>query len=328
MDALHIIPVVRTLQHVWPNCRLTWVTGKENVALLEGIEGLEVIALEASPVRAVRQLRSAVAGKVFDVLLNMQQGWMANLLSVQIHALVRLGFDRQRSRRGQTLVCNGQISGDIRVHPVDMAFQFLEALGIEERQLVWDLPVGPEVEFDLPEGRPVLLLAPCVDHCQRAGQSWSAENYASLCDFALQAYNMKAVVVGGGSAEEALMAQHIQRFSRAAVINLCGKLATTALLQLIGQSSVVVGVDSEALHLATAAGRPAVGLFAHRNPACEGPYLSQDNVVDQYAEAVLQSSGKTVDEVTWGYTVSDEEVIELIRLEDVIEKLSAVMDAE
>lgn len=328
VDALHIIPVVRTLQHVWPQCQLTWIARHGAAELLKGIDDLEVIVLDAASFRAVRPLRKALGGRAFDVLLNMQTGLAANFLAVQITAAIKLGFGSQRSQAGQTLLCSHQIGNDYRVHPVDTAFQFLEALGIKQRKLVWDLPTGSIADLGLPPKRPILLLSPCVDRCQRPGRSWSAENYASLCDFALQAYNMKAVVVGDACAEETLMAQHIQRFSRAAVVNLCGRLETKVLINLIRHARVVVGSGSKALHLATACGRPAVGLFVHGNPVVDGPYLSHDFCVNKYPDAVMQTSGKTVDDVEWGHIVEDDEVMDLIGLEDVIGKLSLVMDLE
>src|SRR3546814_9787112 len=42
-DATHVVPLVRTLRRAWPGVALTWVIGKGEYRLLEGLEGVEFV---------------------------------------------------------------------------------------------------------------------------------------------------------------------------------------------------------------------------------------------------------------------------------------------
>ncbi len=36
-DATHVVPLLRTLQHAWPGTRISWIIGKGERALLDGL---------------------------------------------------------------------------------------------------------------------------------------------------------------------------------------------------------------------------------------------------------------------------------------------------
>ena len=42
-DVTHVVPLVRTLQAAWPKVALTWVIGKGEHRLLEGLPGVDFI---------------------------------------------------------------------------------------------------------------------------------------------------------------------------------------------------------------------------------------------------------------------------------------------
>src|SRR3546814_4567081 len=45
-DATHVVPLVRTLRRAWPGVALTWVIGKGEYRLLEGLEGVELVVYD------------------------------------------------------------------------------------------------------------------------------------------------------------------------------------------------------------------------------------------------------------------------------------------
>jgi len=47
-DVLHALPIVRTIQHVWPDTTITWVIGKLEYSLLGDIPGIEFIVFDKS----------------------------------------------------------------------------------------------------------------------------------------------------------------------------------------------------------------------------------------------------------------------------------------
>ena len=89
---------MRTLQRAWPDTTLTWVIGKPEFKLLEGLPGVEFVVFDKQSglggMLAMRQaLRSRLGlRKRFDAMLQMQVAARANLLSALIPAVRRIGY--------------------------------------------------------------------------------------------------------------------------------------------------------------------------------------------------------------------------------------------
>jgi heptosyltransferase I len=58
-----------------------------------------------------------------------------------------------------------------------------------------------------------------------------------------------------------------------------------------------------------------------------GPYSYLDDVVSAYPEAIRMDTGKSVEQVRWGKRVKTDNVMDLVRVEDVIEKFKQVYKA-
>src|SRR5690606_32312673 len=98
-DATHVVPLVRTLRRNWPGAALTWVIGKGEHRLLEGLEGVEFVVYDKKTgLAGMRALRRRFGGRRFDALLQMQVAARANLLSAFVPATRRIGYDRARSK--------------------------------------------------------------------------------------------------------------------------------------------------------------------------------------------------------------------------------------
>src|SRR3546814_11614441 len=95
-----VVPLVRTLRRAWPGVALTWVIGKGEYRLLEGLEGVEFVVYDKKTgLAGMRALRRRFGGRRFDALLQMQVTARANLLSAFVPATRRIGYARTRSKR-------------------------------------------------------------------------------------------------------------------------------------------------------------------------------------------------------------------------------------
>jgi heptosyltransferase I len=71
-DTCHVVPIIRTLQHVWPTTQLTWIIGKTEARLMKLVDGVELITVDKrSGLSGVRNLRAQLRGRQYDVLLHM-----------------------------------------------------------------------------------------------------------------------------------------------------------------------------------------------------------------------------------------------------------------
>ena len=330
-DCCHMVPVVRTLQAVWPQTRLTWVIGRTEAALLGDLDGVEFITFDKRAGRSARRaLKAQLVGRQFDVLLLMQVAWRAGLAARAVRAPLRVGFDRHRSKDLHGLFVNRRIPPHPQAHVMDGFFDFLRALGIEQRELRWDIPV-PDAARQwamelIPDGTPTLVISPCSSQRFNNFRNWPAERYAAVARWAVRERGMQVILSGGASDEERGYAQAIQTRAGVPVTDCIGRTSLKELLALLRRATVLVSPDSGPAHMAVSAGTPVVGLYATSNPARTGPYLSQRWVVNRYPEAVRAELGKDVHQVSWGRRVRKPDAMTLITVEDVLDRLHALLE--
>jgi heptosyltransferase I len=328
-DTCHIVPVIRTLQHVWPTTQLTWIIGKTEARLMKLIDGVELITVDKrTALSGMRNLSRQLRGRQFDVLLHMQLAIRASLLAHQVSAPIKVGFDRARARELQWLFTNAHVAARSREHVLDGFFGFIAALGIQERVLRWDIPLPPDAieyaETLIPDSRPTLLISPCSSHSLR---NWAAERYAAVADYAFRERGMRVILVGGPTTLELETSIAIERLvdSRTKVINQVGKDTLPQLLALLGRARALVAPDSGPVHMATMVGTPVIGLYAATNPARSGPYLSRQWCIDAYAEAAVRFCGKTAGGLAWTRKIEEPGVMDLITVPQVTAKIDELL---
>ena len=326
-DVSHMLPVVRTLQAQWPETAITWIIGKLEHTLVSDIPGIEFIVFDKKRGwRAYLDLQRALGGRRFDVLLHMQVALRASLASLLIRADTKIGFDAARAKDLQWLFTNARISSPPRQHVVDSFFGFVQALGIKQRLLRWDIPIPPEAaRFAaqlLPGPDPVLVISPCSSKIYR---NWNVAGYAQVADYAIERHGMRVVLTGGPDPVERRYGEEITAAMRHPALNLIGRTNLKQLLALLVRARAVVAPDSGPAHLATSVGVPVVGLYATTNPDRARPYLSADYVVNRYPEAVRDRYGKNLEDLPWGIRVRDPGTMDRITVDDVTALLDRLL---
>ena len=329
-DTCHAVPVVRALQAAWPSARVTWIVGGTEHALLRGLEGVEFVVLDKDRgLSGYAAVRRALAGRHFDVLLNMHASLRANVVSTLVRTPIKLGFDRARARDYQWLFSTERLAARPRRHVMDGLFEFAETLGVPRGTPRWDLPVEPSdvafAERVLAGGGPTLVISPCTGERFRNYRNWRVESYAEVADHAAARYGMRVLLTGGSSEIERQYGLGIAGRSKSRPQNLIGQTSLKQLLAILQRSSVVLCPDSGPAHMATAVGTPVVGLYATSNRHRTGPYFSQHLVVDKYSEAVAREFGRPIDALRWGQRVRDPQAMDLITVPDVVGKLELAL---
>lgn len=329
-DVTHVAPIVRTLQAEWPRTRLTWIVGSLEAQLVGDLPGVDFVVFDKSRgPRAYTDLRRALAGQRFDVLLHMQVALRANLAAALVRAPVRIGFDRARSRDGHGAIVNRRIRPRPRAHVLDGFFGFLEALGIERRVLRWDLPVPEEARAFAREhmgaGPRWLAINACTSARFNNWRNWSAERYAAVADHAAERHGLRTVLTGGPAPAEREMAAAIQAQARTPLVDLVGRTSPKSLTAVLERADIAIAPDTGPAHIANAVGTPVIGLYATSNPARTGPYCWRDWAVNRYPEALRAECGLGVDEARWGRRVRAPEAMQRITVDDVTERVDAVL---
>ena len=323
-DVTHVVPLVRTLQAAWPHIALTWVIGRGEHRLLEGLPGVRFIEYDKKSglagMRALHgQLRGLASGGRFDVLLQMQVAARSNLLSAFIPAKRRIGYDRSRSKDLHGLFINERIPDRPGIHVLDAIGSFCEPLGLEQRKVQWDLPV-PDAAREwahaqwIEDGRQTLLISPCSSHVLR---NWRADRYAAVADHAALR-GWRVVLCGGRSQLERETTDAILAAMKAPALDLVGKDTLKQLPALLERADLVMTPDSGPMHIANAMGAKVLGLHAASNPARSGPYSDRRYCVDRYDDAARKYLHRPASELKWGTKIEHEGVMDLVTVADAI----------
>ena len=323
-DVTHVVPLVHTLQSAWPETRLTWVIGKGERRLLDGLAGVEFVEYDKKSglggmLSLSRRLRRETGNAPFDALLQMQVAARANVLSAFIPARIRVGYDRARSKDGHGLFINRRIADRPGIHVLDAIGSFCEPLGLRQDRVRWDLPVPADARTwanaQWPDdGIPTLVVSPCSSHVRR---NWYADRYAAVADHAMD-HGWRVVLCGGRSELERGTADAIIAAMRGTPLDLVGKDTLKQLPALLERAAMVMTPDSGPMHIANAMGTKVLGLHAASNPARSGPYSDRRYCVDRYDDAARRYLGKPAAELKWGSKIEHDGVMELVTVDDAI----------
>jgi heptosyltransferase I len=327
-DTCHAAAALGALKEAWPQTRFTWIIGKLEAKLMSAVlPEVEFITFDKREMtRELLRLRKVLAGRRFDLLLDLQLSIRASLVSVLVSSPVKLGFDRKRARELQWLFTNEQIAPAVSEHVLDSFMGFVRACGVDPRPASWDitLPASALEYADrlIPDARPTLVISPCSSHPAR---NWSAERYAAVADHAAAKHHMRVIVAGGRSALERRMGSDIAAAARAELIDQIGKDTLPELLGLLAKATALVSPDSGPLHMATMVGLPVIGLYAATRSARAGPYYSRQWCVDKYDQASRMVFGKPAADLPWTEKIERAGVMDLIEVADVTRKLDALI---
>lgn len=328
-DVTHVVPLVRTLQQAWPQVRPTWIIGKLERRLVGDLPGVEFITFDKSRGWAgMREVHAVLRGRRFDALLQMQVALRSNLLSLGIKADRRIGYDRARSKDLHGLVINERIPARTGEHVLDAIGSFCEPLGLKQVKVCWDIPVPEEAHAwaaeQLPGDTPTLLVSPTSSHALR---NWRPERYAAVMDHAVTR-GWRVALVGGPSSGERAMADAIVAACRQAPLDLTSKDTLKRLLALLGRAQLLLAPDSGPMHMANAVGTRVLGLHAASNPDRSGPYSDRRWCVNKYDAAARRYLGKPASELPWGSKIERPGVMDLITVDEVIERYEAAASAD
>jgi heptosyltransferase I len=323
-DVLMMVPLIRTLQTYLPHAQLTWIISQPAFDLVEGMDGVEFILID-KPNRLMDywRFKKQMRGRVFDVLLAPQASLRTNFLYPFIRAKRKIGYDEHRANDAHGLFINERITPGLE-HTLDGFLKFAQALGIKERVIRWELPIPTAAlewaEQHLPKQGPILVLNPAASKPER---SWPVTRYIEVLHQAREKWDVQIVITGGPGDFDKYLAEQITQVIPA--INLTGKTRPKQLLALISKATVVLCPDTGPSHMSTAVNTPVIALHAVTNPLISGPYLFQHLVVNRYPEAAEKVLGSKSIEDVWGQHVHGDEPMQLISVDEVMEKLTRVL---
>jgi len=327
-DVTHAVPVLRAIQQHWPQTRVTWICATLEHKLLAGLDGVRFIVVDKNAGwRGYLNLRRKLADENFDIMLQMQTSARANLTGACVKARIKLGWDRYRARDLHRFFMTHAIPETRQEHQVQGHLSFARTIGLDVQEPVWNFPIDDEsmafANSVLPPGKRILLISPCSSYPRR---NWSAQRYAAVADYAVTHHGMAVVLSGGPTTLERKTGEAIEHAMQQQAINLIGKDTLPQLVAVLKCVDVVLSPDAGPVHLANALGTAVIGLHASTWSLRSGPYNSLQLCVDKFPQAAERFRGKSPQELRWGTRIQDDGVMDLIEIDDVIERLDMAVE--
>ena len=168
---------------------------------MNGVDGVDLITFDKRRgIHGLRKIKARLRDKRFSLLLHMHASMRANLVSRIIPAGTRIGFDRQRARDYQWMFTNQRIPWRPEQHVMEGLFGFVELLGLQNPALRWDIPIPDSdrrfASDTVGESKLVLAISPCTSQRFRNYRNWPAKHFATIAQYAHQAYGAEIILTG------------------------------------------------------------------------------------------------------------------------------------
>ena len=325
-DVCHALAVIQHIQTYYPQTQITWVVGKTEFGLLEGISNITLIPYDKKTGwKGLFSLWKTLKNQHFDALLNMQTAFRVSIISLGIKAKYKIGFGKKRSREGQWLFVNRQVNDPDSPHVLDGFMAFADYLGVPPAEMLsWQLAISDaDREYAkqfIDPMRKNLIISPCSS---KAEKDWLVERYAEVANIAHQ-HNVNVIFCSSPAKRELEMVKKITALCNFQPVDASGKTSLKQLAALIHQANLVISPDSGPAHIATTQGTPVIGLYAYHNPLRTAPYHNLDNVVSVYEENVQKEQGKPSSELPWATKLKGKNLMAEIQVEQVVAQMRAL----
>lgn len=286
-DVVNGLPLVNALKRHDPTCRVTWVAEPMPAEILRHHPAVDevVVYRKKLGVRGVLELRRALAGRRFDVTLNLNVYFKSVWPTLLSGAPRRVGFDRDRAADGVWLTANDRLPARPRRHTLDMFLEYAEHLGVPVPAIEWRLELAAnelharDAFFGTLAPGPVAAIVPAS---ASARKDWLPERFAAVADALASDFGFRVLLLGGPGEREQRLAREIARRASSAPVWALGD-GVRRLAWTISGLDLVVAPDTGPLHIARALEVPVIGLYGHTNPWRVGPYRAYEDLwVDRY----------------------------------------------
>ena len=288
-DILHALPAVTALRLAHPEWFIGWAVEPQWRGLLAAenaerrgpgmpiADRLHIVPakdwgrhpLRAETIADIRSIRHELRSARYDVCVDLQGAVRSAVLGRWAHPRRLIGEEKPREWAARYLF--DEHIPTVGTHVIEQAMEVANAVAHESLpvMLPW-LPVSEageqycEAKLAALDGKPFVILNPGAGW---GAKRWPTERYGELARrFAEKGYG---VVINSGPGEE-MLAKEVNAAS--------GKIALTLsptldeLIALTRLASLVIAGDTGPLHLASALGKPVVGIFGPTDPARNGPF--------------------------------------------------------
>ncbi len=281
-DVVHALPAAAALGRA--GHEVSWLVEPLAAPLVAGNPAVARTIIAPSKRRFDLAVARRVIGELraggYDAALDLQGLWKSAAWARLSGARRVIGYESSGRREGSSSILLGERQPAITGtrHVIDLNLSLLESLGLREVG-AREFPLPAESEAGSLTAR--LEEAGFGDFCVLnpaggwANKLWPAERFGELAAPLLERGLTPVVTWGPG--EEGLADLIVAASSGAAVK--CFATTLLGLVAVLRRAKLLVAADTGPLHIACAVGTPVVGLYGPTDPARNGPFSHDDEVV-------------------------------------------------
>jgi heptosyltransferase-1 len=275
-DIIHALPVAAALRHAWPDARIDWVVDRRYrrvLDLVRGLDGVTEVGANDWPL-AIPSLRR----HRYDIAIDLQGLLKSAAIARGSGARRVIGFDAGHLReRAARVFYSETVTPPGVCHVIEKNLAVLAALGVRSEGPVFSIEIPPSNIVEL--ARAALALGPDGRFAivnPSAGwpnKQWPPERFGAVAAHLRARHGMRSVVIWGP--KERPLAEQVAALSQGSA-EVAPATDLGDLAALSRGAALIISGDTGPLHLATALGTPAVGLFGPTSSSRNGPFSGQD----------------------------------------------------
>jgi len=279
-DFLQALPALQALKRKFPAAHITVVVSPGLDELIQGTSIADrVLVFDKTKFkkRAKDFIDFALCLKreQYDLFVDMQTSIRSLMIRAVNHAPRTLIYRKQK-------IYN---PGTRRLHAAENFMETLRPLGIHEPVESIDLPLRKEanlhvdqffVEQGVDQRKPLIALN-CSVGSARPARNWFPDRFGELADQLIKDLNAQIVFVGG-SEDRDVIQTIVSKMHKPAIIA-AGCLSLSQSAALLARVACLISSDTGPLHLATAVGTRAIGLYGSTDPRRTGPVGKKHQII-------------------------------------------------
>ena len=265
-------PAVAALRGAAPRAEIVMVCDSSSAPLARMMPGLDRVIEYRNGRLNMRAWASMIAGP-WDACLDFTGTDRAALLMRMSRAKRRIAYAKFATnllrRRAPTELCEASVR---ELHTVDFHLALVSAFAgssVKEQGAVqMTVPMESEERIRSLLGDAGIRGEFAVVHpgTAREEKFWPDDRWSEVIDRLVRDFKLPVVLTGSGDGLEKPHLARIRRTIHEDVVDLSGRLSLDELAAVIDGASLVLGVDSMAMHLASMFRRPQIALFGPTNP--------------------------------------------------------------
>ena len=290
-DVIHTLPALTALRRQYPDAQIDWLVESAAADLVQGHAAVDRVLIwrRREFVKLLKAGRLGSASGLFlsllqqlrntryDLILDFQALLKSSLWIFLARGRRKAGFGQgmEHSEKSHIFLNERVPAISMEIHALDRGLRLLQALGIPDMQVLYNLPIGKEDEEVAQEllaaggvrpDQPFVAINPVAKWPTKL---WTAKRFEELAGRLVE---KGFQVVFTGSEEDRALIDEMAGTLGSSVIRLEGRTSLKVLAAVYRSASVVVSTDTGPMHLAAAVGTPVVALFGPTAPWRTGPY--------------------------------------------------------